>query len=53
MEVDMKDLPSVAVCGCVSAGTAIAADVSLMVCKVNLFELLEFEKRKIRSQQKI
>ena len=40
----MKDLPSVAVCGCGSAGTAIAADVSLMGCKVNLFELPEFEK---------
>ncbi len=40
----MKGLPSVAVCGCGSAGTAIAADVSLMGCKVNLFELPEFEK---------
>jgi opine dehydrogenase len=40
----MKDLPSVAVCGCGSAGTAIAADVSLMGCQVNLFELPEFEK---------
>jgi hypothetical protein len=49
----MKDLPSVSVCGCNSAGTAIAADVSLMVYKLNLFELLEFEKRKIRTQQKI
>ena len=40
----MRDLPSVAVCGCGSAGTAIAADVSLIGCKVNLFELPEFEK---------
>jgi opine dehydrogenase len=40
----MKGLPSVAVCGCGSAGTAIAGDVSLMGCKVNLFELPEFEK---------
>ena len=40
----MKNLPNVAVCGCGSAGTAIAADVSLMGCKVNLFELPEFEK---------
>jgi opine dehydrogenase len=40
----MKDLPSVAVCGCGSAGTAIAADVSFMRCQVNLFELPEFEK---------
>jgi len=40
----MKGLPSVAVCGCGSAGTAIAADISLMGCKVNLFELPEFEK---------
>ena len=40
----MEDLPSVAVCGCGSAGTAIAADVSFMGCQVNLFELPEFEQ---------
>lgn len=43
-EVNMKGLPSIAVCGCGSAGTAIAADLSLKGCKVNLFELTEFEK---------
>jgi len=40
----MKDLPSVAVCGCGSAGTAIAADVAFMGCKVNVFEIPEFEQ---------
>ena len=40
----MRYLPNVMVCGCGSAGTAIAADVSLMGCQVNLFELPEFEK---------
>lgn len=40
----MKNLPHVAVCGCGSAGTAIAADVSLMGCKVNVFEVPEFKQ---------
>jgi len=40
----MKDLPSVAVCGCGSAGTAIAAEVALVGCKVNLFEVKQFEQ---------
>ena len=40
----MKDMPNVTVCGCGSAGTAIAADVAMMGCKVNIFELPDFEK---------
>lgn len=40
----MKDMPNVTVCGCGSAGTAIAADVAMTGCKVNVFELPEFEK---------
>ena len=40
----MSNMPTVAVCGCGSAGTAIAADVALMGSKVNLFELPDFEK---------
>ncbi len=40
----MKNLPCVAVCGCGSAGTAIAADVALMGCKVNVFEVPEFRQ---------
>jgi opine dehydrogenase len=40
----MADMPTVAVCGCGSAGTAIAADVALMGAKVNVFELPDFEK---------
>lgn len=40
----MRDLPSVAVLGCGGAGAAIAADISLLGCKVNLYELPEFEK---------
>lgn len=40
----MKDLPSVTVCGCGSGGAAIAADLSLLGCKVNLYELPVFEK---------
>jgi len=44
MGVIMRNLPNVAVCGCGSAGTAIAADVALMGCKVNIFELPEFDQ---------
>ncbi len=40
----MGDLPNVAVCGCGNAGMAIAADLSLLGCKVNLYELPSFEK---------
>ena len=40
----MRDLPTVAVCGCGNAGAAIAADVGLMGCKVNLYELPDFEQ---------
>jgi opine dehydrogenase len=40
----MSDKPTVAVCGCGSAGTAIAADLGLMGAKVNVFELREFER---------
>jgi opine dehydrogenase len=39
----MSDTPVVAVCGCGSAGTAIAADVALMGAKVHVFELPAFE----------
>ena len=42
--MEMKDFPSVAVCGCGSAGTAIAAEVALVGCEVNLFELKQFEQ---------
>lgn len=40
----MKDLPSLTVCGCGGAGTAISADLSLLGCKVNLYELPAFEQ---------
>lgn len=40
----MKELPDVTVCGCGKAGMAIAADLALMGCRVNLFELVDFEK---------
>jgi opine dehydrogenase len=39
----MKDLPNVTICGSGSAGTAMAADISLLGCKVNLYELPDFE----------
>jgi opine dehydrogenase len=38
----MKDLPSIAVCGCGSGGMAMAADLSLLGCKVNLYEFSDF-----------
>ncbi|MBW2146320.1 MAG: NAD/NADP octopine/nopaline dehydrogenase family protein [Deltaproteobacteria bacterium] len=40
----MRGLPNVTVCGCGNAGMAIAADVALMGCTVNLYELPDFEK---------
>lgn len=40
----MGDLPNVTVCGCGSAGVAIAADLSLLGCKVNLYEFPEFKE---------
>lgn len=43
----VKDLPRIAVCGCGSAGTAIASDLSLMGCDVNLFELEKFRKKNV------
>lgn len=48
----MKGLISVAVCGCGSAGTAIAADVSFTGCQVNLFELPEFEQNIIPIRER-
>jgi opine dehydrogenase len=43
----VKELPKIAVCGCGSAGTAIASDLSLMGCNVNLFELEKFRKKNV------
>ena len=43
----MKELPKIAVCGCGSAGTAIAADLTLMGCNVNLFELESYRKKNV------
>lgn len=40
----MKNLPTLAICGCGSAGTAMAADLSLMGCKVNLYEFPDFKE---------
>ncbi len=34
----MKALPSVTICGCGSGGMAMASDLSLLGCKVNLYE---------------
>ena len=39
----MSEMPVVTVCGCGSAGTAIAADIALMGSTVNVFELPAFE----------
>jgi len=39
-----KDLPSVTVCGCGSGGMAMAADISLLGCKVNLYESSDFRE---------
>jgi len=38
----MPEMPTVTVCGCGSAGTAIAADVALMGARVNVLELPDF-----------
>ena len=43
----VKESPKIAVCGCGSAGTAIASDLSLMGCKVNLFELESYRKKNV------
>jgi opine dehydrogenase len=43
----VKGLPKIAVCGCGSAGTAIASDLSLMGCNVNLFELEKYRKKNV------
>ena len=40
----MKELPGVTVCGCGSGGMAMAADLSLMGCKVNLYEHPDFKE---------
>lgn len=39
----MSDLPSVTVCGCGSGGMAMAADLSLLGCKVSLYEFPDFK----------
>ena len=41
----MKNYPNVTVCGCGSGGLAMAADVSLLGCRVNLYEFREQGKR--------
>jgi opine dehydrogenase len=43
----VKKLPKIAVCGSGSAGAAIASDLSLMGCSVNLFELDKFRKKNV------
>jgi opine dehydrogenase len=40
----MKTLPRVAVCGAGRAGLSMAADLALMGCEVNLFQIAEFEE---------
>lgn len=40
----MRDFPSITVCGCGSGGMAMAADLSLLGCKVNLYELPDFKE---------
>lgn len=40
----MKERPAVTVCGCGSGGMAMAADISLMGCKTNLFEHPDFKE---------
>ena len=45
MEEDaMKELPALTVCGCGSGGMAMAADLSLLGCQVNLFEHPDFKE---------
>jgi opine dehydrogenase len=38
----MKNYPNVTVCGCGSGGLAMAADIALLGCRVNLYEFREF-----------
>lgn len=38
----MSNLPNVTICGCGSGGMAIAADLSMMGCRVNLYETPPF-----------
>jgi len=38
----MKEFPNVTICGCGSGGMAMAADLSLLGCRVNLFEIPAF-----------
>lgn len=40
----MGELPSITVCGCGSGGMAMAADLSLLGCKVNLYEFPDFKE---------
>jgi opine dehydrogenase len=40
----MGRFPNVAVCGCGSGGLAMAADLALMGCRVNLYETTEFKE---------
>ena len=39
----MRELPAITVCGCGSGGMAMAADLSLMGCKINLYEHPDFK----------
>ena len=39
----MKAYPNITVCGCGSGGMAMAADLSLLGCRVNLYEVPEFK----------
>lgn len=40
----MQNYPNVTVCGCGSGGMAMAADLTLLGCRVNLYEVPEFEE---------
>jgi opine dehydrogenase len=42
--VDMRDLPRVTICGCGNGAMAMAADLSLLGCKVNLYEFYDFRE---------
>ena len=39
----MKELLNVTVCGCGSGGLAMAADLSMLGCRVNLYEVPAFK----------
>jgi opine dehydrogenase len=43
----MKEYPNVTVCGCGSGAMAMAADLALMGCKVNLYEVSEYKENLI------